>query len=128
MGYDFMFLRLNDREVRHFPLQSDALIEADCEGPLPWPVLRSWLISRGGRENGHIDSIWVDYKDGGSINFRGKADSVYLDVHSDWANVLESFRFLIGHERDCGIFDPQSGEFHDETSFRALMRPSDPGA
>lgn len=121
MGYDFMFMRLNGKSGREFPLACDVLTDPDGEGPLPWPALRTWLVSRGGRENGGVDSLWVDCDDGGSINFRGDADSVYLDVHSHWKNVLEAYRELARHEPNCAIFDPQSGEYHDEASFRALL-------
>jgi hypothetical protein len=125
MGYDFMFMRLNRRESRQFPLPCDSVTEADGEGLLAWGSLRSWLIERGGRENGGVDSIWVDYDDGGSINFRGDETSVYLDVHARWRNVLEAYQVITRHEADCAIFDLQSGEYHDEASFRVLMRQNE---
>ena len=121
MGHDFMFMHLNSRSERHFPLSCAGLTEADVDGSIPWSALRSWLIAGGGRENGHADSIWVEYEDGGSINFNGKPESVYLDVHSEWKNVLEAYDVLLSHEPNSVIFDLQPGEFHDKASFREIL-------
>jgi hypothetical protein len=122
VGYDFMFMRLNRRVSRTFPLSCALLEEADCDGVLPWTGFRAWLLTRGGRENGDADSIWVEYDDRGSINFSGKPASVYLDVHTDWQNVLEAYEAMAAHDPDTAILDIQSGDFHDDTSFRELMR------
>lgn len=120
MGYDFMLMPLVYRQSRSFPLPNDQVGEEECRGFLPWGTFRRWLIELGGRENGGPDSIWVEYTDGGSINYRGSAEGVYLDVHSGWENVLAAFREMLRCCADCSLFDLQSGDFHDVESFQAF--------
>lgn len=121
MGYDFMFMPLSGRPERSYPLPVSEVDEAACKGDLPWSSFRSWLMTLGGRENGDADSIWVEYSDGGSINYRGSSESVYLDVHSDWSNVLTAFREITRCCTNCSLFDLQSGDLHDLTSFQVFM-------
>jgi hypothetical protein len=115
-----MLLPLSRRPSRTFPLPSAEVDEEEFKGDLPWSSFRSWLINLGGRENGEPNSIWVDYSDGGSINYRGSTESVYLDVHSGWEHVLTAFREMSRCCAHCSLFDLQSGDFHDVESFQAF--------
>jgi len=125
MGYDFMFMRVREKTKRSFPLDSSLITESDCEGQLPWSEFRTWLLSIGGKENGGRDSIWVDYADGmESINFNGggnDASTIYLDVHAHWARIVEAFSQLELLDPDAVIFDLQTGEFHNLSTFRIFI-------
>ena len=112
-----MFMKLHRPKERKFPLSCALVTEADSSGDLPWETFRNHLLAHDGRENGSRDSIWVEYPDGGSINFGGTAESIYLDVHTEWSGVLSAFDTLSSLDRDVAIFDPQAGDFHDRESF-----------
>lgn len=122
MGYDFMFMTVRGADERKFPLECSEVSPADQSRAIPWPAFKGWLLSRGGRENGGENSIWVDYANDGSINFSGNSSSVYLDTHSNWDDVLAAYRALKVLEQDVAIFDLQDGRFHDELSFTELLK------
>ena len=125
MGYDFMFMRVREKTKQSFPLDSSLITESDCEGQLPWSEFRTWLLSIGGIENGGRNSIWVDYADGmESINFNGGgngASTIYLDVHAHWDRIEEAFSQLELLDPDAVIFDLQTGDFHDLSTFRVFI-------
>jgi hypothetical protein len=122
MGYDFSFEMIRNASNRSFPLQHTDLTPDDRRSELPWPAFRAWLIEQAGWENGGADSIWVDYANQGSINFDGDSSSVYVDTHTTWDNVLAAYLVLKSLTPDAVIFDWQDARYHDEVSFRALMK------
>jgi hypothetical protein len=117
MGYDFTFIKLGRRAERSFPILCSFVTEADSAGGLPWEQFRTHLLTEGGRENGRRDSVLVFYSDGGSINFSGDSESIFLDVHTGWRNVLSAFLALLQLDEEVAIFDPQKGDVHDSESF-----------
>ncbi len=125
MGYDFMFMTVRNAWKKKFPLGHSEVPPSDCPDEIPWSAFRAWLIERGGRENGGENSIWVDYANEGSINFSVDSSSVYLDTHAHWNDVLAAYLVLKSLNRDATILDCQDGRYHNEASFRALMKRQD---
>lgn len=117
-----MFMTLKSARSRRFPLEHSEVLKSDFLEKVPWSAFRIWLLELGGRENFGEDSIWVDYENHGSINFRGSSSSVYLDTHASWNDVLDAYLMLRSLNEDATIFDCQDGRFHDESSFRVLMK------
>ena len=120
MGYNNTFFAFNENRVHHFPLDHTAVFDADFRHDLPWPQFKTWLLDRGGKIRSHEDdSVEMEYLDRGSITFRGGRECIGLDIHAPWNEVLDAFLALKELTQNVVIFDPQTGMFHDETSFRA---------
>ena len=129
MGYDFMLMRMDHQSADDFPIPCDSVTDDECGGPLPWTKFRSWLLAIGGHENGRVDSIWVDYGgEIGTINYggggegeKGDCSCIYLDVHAEWEKVLEAFDYIQKLEPNSCLLDPQTGMFHDRSTFEKLL-------
>ena len=121
MGYDFTIVSIRDAAARRYPLKLCELTKADLENELPWTHFREWLLRNGGRINGGINSVLVEYPNGESINFSGDCDSIYLDTHARWEHVLAALRALCRLHENARILNWQSGQFYDQHSFEAFM-------
>ena len=129
MGYDFMLVPFKQTPGREFPVYDGDLDESDLDGELPWDEFRSWLMGIGGVVNfGDPDQVVVDYPDTGQIYFRGSPDTVSLDVHARWSDVLAAFEAMLRLTADCSLLDIQVSEYHDAASFRELMEMNESGA
>lgn len=122
MGYNYSFFSFkNDRRLG-FPVDHTGVTDADFATNLPWLEFKAWLIERGGRISPWDDDlVEMDYLNQGWIGFRGDNQSIGLDNHAPWNEVLDAFLALKALSDDVVLFHPQTGTFHDETSFRVMV-------
>lgn len=123
MSYNYAFFAFTETGDRHFPLDHTEVSDADFSHDLPWPQFKAWLLEGGGKINPQDeDSVEMRYPDRGSIVFRGSSECIGLETHAPWNEVVDAFSALKTLTAKAVLFNPQSGTFHDETSFGAQKR------
>ncbi len=120
MGYDFILEKAEDASLISFPCQYG---EFEIKtGTFPWKILMGYLLANGAQINMHPDNLLWDIKEKGMIYVTGSEDNVYLDMHAEWASLLDLFVWLRKRDPNVVLADINEGLYYDPDSFRDFMK------
>lgn len=124
MGYDFVYCCIDKHESRSYPfvpgpefdigdgiLPFESAVEiVEAIARLPHMIVCEPNIIR-----------WKDAEHR-SLTLYVSSEGVNVDVHAPWKVVLDVYRALVVNWPSLTILDKQAFVFHNESSFKALMR------
>lgn len=121
MGYDFSIWVLRPGNHGAFPRDSSSIDESMVEMGLDCHSLNRRLAEFPGIQRNGDSGWWWDVPEGGSLDLSVNPSGIHVDTHAAWPAVLEIYLHVRAVEPRAVICNPQTGDWHDERSFRDFL-------